>query len=125
MTTHWYSIDANLRSIDHEAVNLEGAYDIIDEYFSRLRPRYDSGEEALAATMFGFARDDGSYMQICLHGPDAIDVEYDFNLVKNPVLRFIGQRRCDERLTSRDEVRARTTLFFTQSRDQFRESLRS
>src|SRR5262249_28986619 len=125
MTTRWYSIDASLRTVDHEAIDLEEALAIIDQYFSRLRHHYDSGEEALAATMFGFARDDGSYIQICLHAPDAIDVEYDFSLVKNPLLRFIGHRRCDERLTSRDQVLCSTKLFFTQSREKFMEMVRN
>jgi hypothetical protein len=126
MTTRWYSLDANLCTVDHEQVDLEQAYAVIDQYFARLRPHYDSGEEALSATMFGFIRDDGSYIQICLHAPDTINVEYDFSLVKNQFLRFLGrQRRCDEQLSSREQVRGRTKLFFTHSREAFRDLLRN
>ncbi len=49
------------------------ADEVIDRYLARLRPHYQRGEEALAATMFGFTRLDGSYMQICVHTRDAID----------------------------------------------------
>ncbi|HYM25445.1 MAG TPA: hypothetical protein VEU08_19640 [Vicinamibacterales bacterium] len=64
-------------------------------------------------------------MQICLHAPDTIDVEYDFSLVKNPLLRlFAGRRQRDERLTSRDALRGRTKLFFTHSKEAFQDLLR-
>jgi len=76
--------------------------------------------------MFGFTRLDGSYMQICVHTPHTIDVQYDFSLVKNPQLRFLaGRRQRDERLRSRDAVRGRTRLFFTHSREAFQDLLRS
>jgi hypothetical protein len=35
---------------------------IIGGYFARLQRQYEWGEDALAATMFGFKRPDGSYM---------------------------------------------------------------
>jgi hypothetical protein len=125
MTTRWYSMDRDLQAVDHEVVGLDAAYRVIDEYFSKLRPHYDTGEEALAQTMFGFSRDDGSYMQICLHAPDVIDIEYDFSVVKNSVSRAIGRRQPQERLHARDEVRARAKAYFTESREQFRETVRS
>jgi len=126
MTIRWYSLDTDLRTVERGPVDLEGAYKIIDGYFARLRPQYQTGEEALAATMFGFTRLDGSYMQISLHTPDTIDVEYDFSLVKNALLRLVaGRRQRDERLRSRDQLRRRTRLFFTHSREAFQDLLRS
>jgi hypothetical protein len=126
MTIRWYSLDADLHTVDHEAVDLEKANAIVDRYLNEVRPHYESGEEALAATVFGFARLDDSYMQICVHSLSAIDAEYDFSLIKNPVLRLIGGRRQrDERLTSRDQLRARIKLFFTYSREAFQTLLRN
>jgi len=125
-TISWYSLGTDLRTVEHGSVDLDGAYGIIDGYLGRLRPHYQTGEEALAATMFGFTRLDGSYMQICVHTPDTIDVEYDFSLVKNPLLRFLaGRRQRDERLRSRDALRSRARLFFTHSREAFQDLLRS
>lgn len=125
MPIRWYSLDADLRTVEHGPLDLDRAYAIIDEYFGRLQPHYETGEEALSETMFGFVRADGSYMQICLHAPDTLDVEYDFSLVKNPLLRlFAGRRQRDERLTSRDALRGRTKLFFTHSKEAFQDLLR-
>src|SRR6059058_3389709 len=53
MTIRWYSLDTDLRTVERGPVDFEGAYKIIDGYFARLRPQYQTGEEALAATMFG------------------------------------------------------------------------
>ena len=125
MPIRWYALNADLQTVEHESLDLDGAYAIIDRYFARLQSHYKTGEEALAETMFGFVRTDESYMQICLHSPDAIDVEYDFSLVKNPLLRlFAGRRQRDERLTSREELRGRTRLFFSHSKEAFQDLLR-
>ena len=126
MTIRWYSLDEDLHTVDHEVVDLEKANAIIDRYLEAVRPYYETGEEALAATMFGFTRLDDSYMQICVHSLSAIDIEYDFSLINNPLLRLIGgHRQRDERLTSRDQLRARTELFFTHSREAFQTLLRN
>jgi len=126
MGISWYGLDTQLHTVDHDPVDLDRAYEIVDRYLGQLRPHYESGEEALAATTFGFRRPDGSYMQICVHAPDSIDVEHDFSLIKSPLLRLIGGRRqADEHLTSRDELRSRTRQFFTLSRVAFRQALRT
>jgi hypothetical protein len=101
MAIRWYSTDLDLRTVDHEALDLLGACAVIDRYFSQLRDHYDSGEEALAATKFGFFREDESYLEICIHARDHIDISSGLHQ--------------DERLTSRDEVHARTGLFFADS----------
>lgn len=125
MSISWYSLDRNLHTVDHESITLDQANQIIDGYFARLQPQYESGEDALAATMFGFRRPDGSYMQICIHARDMIDVEYDFSLVRNPLLRLVsGRNQRDERLTSPDRLNARTKLFFEESREDFQRRLR-
>lgn len=98
MSISWYSLDRNLHTVDHESITLDQANQIIDGYFARLQPQYESGEDALAATMFGFRRPDGSFMQICIHATDMIDIEYDFSLVLNPLLRLVsGHNQRDER----------------------------
>lgn len=126
MSIRWYSLDTHLQTIDHEAIDLDQAYEVVDRYFGQVRPHFESGENALAATMFGFVREDGSYMQICINGMDAIDIEHDFSLVRNPLLRFFaGRGQRFERVTSRDQVRARTKLFFTHTSEAFRLALRN
>jgi hypothetical protein len=126
MTIRWYSLDTDLNTVDHEVVDLKEANAIIDRYLQAVRPHYETGEEALAATMFGFIRPDDSYMQISVHSLTAFDVEYDFSLIKNPLLRLLGARRQrGERLISGDQLRARAEQFFTHSREAFQTVLRN
>ena len=125
MTITWYSLDRDLHTVDHDTISLVQANAIIDRYFASVQPHYERGEDALAATMFGFQRSDGSYMQICIHSADQIDVEYDFSLIRNPLLRLVGGRRQrDERLISAQDVKARTKLFFEHPREKFQQLLR-
>lgn len=122
----WYGLDTDLHHVDHGALDLNQAYEIVDRYLSQVRPKYEWGEEALAATVFGFCRSDGSWMEICIDALNSIDVYHDFSLIKNRWLRLVGGRRqSDEHLISRDELRGRTRQFFTLSRDAFRDALRA
>jgi hypothetical protein len=55
MTT-WYSTNRDLSAEARGVVDVEAAIGIVGRYFDDLRSHYDSGEEALAATMFGLSR---------------------------------------------------------------------
>ncbi len=125
MAIRWYSVGENLETVDHESIDTRRALEIADWYLAELRPHYESGEDALAATMFGFARDDSSYMQICAHAQDHIDVEYDFApIFKSLFQRLLShQHRHSERLNSRDALHSRIELFFTHSSESMRQQL--
>ena len=126
MATRWYSIDANLQTVDHAQLDLNQAYEVIERYFTRYRDHYEWGEEALEASVFGFIQDDGAYMEIFVISRDAIDVTYDLSPPTNALSRLIRRNRdLNERLLSRGQVRMRTKQFFTESRDAFRELVRS
>jgi hypothetical protein len=125
MSVAWYSLDRDLHTVNHESITVAQANEIIDRYFANLQPHYEWGEDALAATMFGFQRPDSSYMQICIHSIDQIDVEYDFSLIRNPLLRLVGGRnQRHERVMSPQSLKARTKLFFEHSREEFQRLLR-
>ncbi len=122
----WYSMDEELRTVDHDPVDLEQAIEIADRYLNELRPQYESGEKALAATMFGFIREDSSYMQICLHARNQIDVEYDFPPIhKNLRQRVFSHRQHthSEHLESRDHLSRRIELFFSKPSEGMRQAL--
>ncbi len=122
----WYSMDEQLRTVDHGLLDLEQALKIADRYLGALRPKYESGEKALAATLLGFTREDGSYMQVSLHAHNQIDVEYDFPPIhKNLLQRVFSHRQAthSELLESRDQLRGRIELFFSESSEDMRREL--
>jgi hypothetical protein len=70
----WYSMSRDLKPVDHEPVDLAEALSLVDRYFGQLRSTCASGEDALAATMFGFARAKGDFLELCLNGVSEISV---------------------------------------------------
>ena len=126
MAIRWYSMDEQLHTTEHEPIGLGQAIDIAARYVGEVRPHYESGEKALAATMFGFIREDSSYMQICVHSDHHIDVEYDFPpIFKNLLQRVFSHRQHthSEHLGSRDALRQRIELFFARSSEGMRKEL--
>lgn len=125
MAIRWYSVDESLKTIDHETIDSRRALEIADRYVAGLRSHYESGEDALAATMFGFARDDDSYMQICIHAHNHIDVEYDFAPIFKSFLQrlFSHPPQHSERLNSCDALRSRIELFYAHSSESMRQQL--
>jgi hypothetical protein len=62
-----YGLDRNLDIRESTPVSLEKAIEIIDARFARLRSSYDSGEEALSETTFGFSRAEDEFMELFIH----------------------------------------------------------
>ena len=121
----FYSLDEKLCLIEHEAVALDRAREIFDQYYSRLKPHYDSGETALAETMFGFSRSEDEFLELCLHKYDSISCKI---CLPPPYARgfmrfFAGALNREETLSSRDAAMERLRQFFALSRDELREVL--
>jgi len=113
----WYSIDRTLKVESHEPVDLNGAVKIIDQYLSNYKLKYDSGEDALAASMFGFSRGDNDFIEICINGLNLISVEIELPSVKsNSILNiFKNNYKYIETLDSTYELQKRTHQYFTLS----------
>jgi len=73
----WYSMSRDLKPVDHEPVDLPEALAVVDRYFGQLRSTYASGEDALASTMFGFARAKDDFLELCLNGVSEISVRVE------------------------------------------------
>src|SRR6267378_6395844 len=68
-TVSWYAMTPDLKTAERGPLDLAAAMAVIDDYLARLKPRYESGEAALAETMFGFSRGPNDVIEICLHTP--------------------------------------------------------
>src|SRR5437763_14392301 len=73
----WYSIDTDLKTNNQRAVDLDEALAIVRQYFAGIRPFYDTAEEALAATMFGFSRAEDEFIEICVDKTDQASVRIE------------------------------------------------
>lgn len=108
----WYSISQDLEVETHEPVSYDRAVEIIDGYLARGMEAYKGGEEAIAATAFGFSCSESEFIEICVNGPSefAFSAESPEETWLGKLLRGIAHR--DEVLHSREELLARVNDFF-------------
>jgi hypothetical protein len=110
----WYTMDTNLRIVEQEPVTLVRALEIVDDYFSRVQSRYESGEEAITATMFGFSRSDRDFIEICVHDTGCASCHVEGPQVSGSIWRRLFQsRNRDEEIIGRAEIIDRVTAYFT------------
>ena len=111
-----YELDRNLETQERGAVSIEQALEIIDARLACLEPTYESGEEALSETMFGFSRADDEFIELCMHTHDHVSCRIEL-----PSLSGIFE----EELESREAVARRVRGFFALAEPDFAESLKS
>ena len=80
----WYSIDENLKTKENGVVSLQEAITIVNRYFSNLKPVYETGEKALAETMFGFCRASHTFIEICIHSSSEIAFKFEMPNADTP-----------------------------------------
>lgn len=116
----WYSMTRDLTVQEHEPVALERATQIVDEYMSRASEQFESGEDAIASTMFGFSRSAQDFVEICIHNPNRISFKFeaidpDVPWFLKPWKRIFQHQ---EELKSRDSLINRVQDFFLHSSDE-------
>jgi hypothetical protein len=113
----WYSLDSNLKGVDQAPVDLARAREIAEEYYARGLQSYVSGEEAVAATMFGFSRSPSVFIEICVNGASEISYTFEYSDPAASWLRkvFGGTYRFETVLPSKSELLQRIEEFFSMS----------
>jgi hypothetical protein len=111
----WYSMNLKLKVEEHEAISLDEAIKIVDRYLARGGEKFQTAEEAIAATMFGFSRSKSEFIEICVNGPIQISYKFEVSDPEAPWYRkmFGGVFQHDEELHSREEMVQKVEEFFT------------
>jgi hypothetical protein len=123
VATH-YGLDEDLETVEHGPVDLAAALEVTRAVYGRQRSFYESGEEALADTMFGFSRAEGDFIEVCVNGLDNISVTVELPRLVGPVRLETGFR--DERTVgSLAEAEAWLERYFTLSHEELRAALRA
>ena len=118
----YYGIDASGDTVEHGRVAATRALEIINERFAALKDKYQSGEEALAATMFGFSRDANTFIEICINASNSISFKYELPLPKKLFI-FQDIYRCELKLRSKEELCSLVKMFFDSSAMVYRDYL--
>ena len=118
----WYSTNRDLSTEDRGAVDVEAAMDIVRRYFGNLKTHYDSGEEALAATMFGFSRSESDYIELCIHTTThvALRVEPPPRSSGGVFRRLLRAKAGDIKLGSQGETEQCVREYFQETPESFR-----
>ena len=105
----------------HEPIDLKRAIEIADQYLTHGKEKFDSAEEAIVATMFGFSKSKSEFIEICVNGPKQISYKFEFS---NPNASWFqklrgGTIRHDEELHSREKLIQKITDFFSYPSEYF------
>jgi hypothetical protein len=117
---NWYSVNRDQKIEEHEPVDLKRAIEIADQYLARGGEKFKDGNEALAATMFGFCKSKTGFIEICVNGPKQISYKLESFKPNNSGLQKLrkGAFQSEEELQSREQLVQKITEFFSQSRKQ-------
>lgn len=117
----WYSINENLKTKENGVVSFGEAVKIIDRYFANLKPFYETGEEALAETMFGFSRTSKTFVEICIHSLSEIAFKFEMSNSNTPwyLKIFVGIKQYEETLKSREALIGRVEKFFSNTPEDY------
>jgi hypothetical protein len=113
-------MNRNLALEEHEPVDVTQAIQIADTYFGRATEKFATGENAIAATIFGFSRSPEEFIELCINGTTQISYKFEA-LDKNIPWLFKpwkGIFQHQEDLRSRDELIQRIQDFFSYSPDE-------
>jgi hypothetical protein len=115
----WYSIDKTLAIVEHGVVRKDEAFLIIDNYYANLKPHYESGEEAIAETSFGFQKADSEFIEICYNSAN-IMFKYEISVPRKIFFVNIPKVIRKERiLHSHEELRAMVSAFYELDRHAY------
>jgi len=100
---------------EHDPIELDEALKIVDRYLARGSEKFQTVEEAIAATMFGFSRSKSEFIEICVNGPTQISYKFE---TTDPTASWIsklfkGVFRHEAELHSREELVQKGEEFFT------------
>jgi hypothetical protein len=114
-TMNWYSLDSKLKTCEHPPIDLDRAIQIASEYYDRGTKTYESAEDAIADTMFGFSRSPSAFIELCVNGPSEISYKFELTDPSASWFRkvFGGTFQFETVLKSRDEMIQRVQEFFS------------
>jgi len=122
----WYALTRDLERDPRGPLDLAQALRIVDGCASRLRPYYDSGEEALAETSLVFMRDEWDSFTICFHTLRNIAVTASSPPwpLDDRSAMLDGVFTWEKTLTALDAVKSHVTAYFTMAPNAFKRFLK-
>ena len=121
----WYSITLELATKEHGPVGLDEAVEIVERYRSLGNVKYESAEEGLTASMFGFSRSKSEFIEFCINGSRSISYKFEMSDPNASWFNklFKGVYQHEDELHSHDELVKKVEEFFTTPMEEIRRRL--
>jgi hypothetical protein len=121
----WYSMTSSLETQEHDFVSLEQALEIGRDRYSKAGRKYDKGEDAIADTMFGFFRDEKTFLELCVNGFSDVSLRFETPRTGGSWLNRLTSSTISIEKTLKDpaSMEVEITAFFSMSPEQFRKHL--
>ena len=121
---HW-GLNLDLKPVDLGYVNLTDAVEVLEERHKNQKDIYETAEQAISETLFGFGEDDeAGCLSITFHGPHPTNVEFSvtrkFDLILFP-LPWVTTYEVN--LSTFDEIRDLVDAFFNQDQISFAKTM--
>lgn len=125
-STTAYGFDSYLEVVERGTVSPVQALTELDQRLAKLRPAYETGEEAIQETTFGLTRGKDEFVELCIHAHDHVSCAAELpSLRPTGLRRFLGQAtRMELEFASRDEATALLMRFFEMPEPAFAAWLR-
>ena len=109
----WYSIDGNLSLTQRGAVTKQEAMRIIEEYSKRRAETFESGEDSLAATLFGFQKSETEFVEICFSSTDESSFTYEISIPRKILfMSFPMVTRAEKSFRRVEDVKTAVSSFY-------------
>jgi len=116
-----YSMDQKLRVIEQGPIDYKGALRVIDAYIQQHKGRWETGEEMISNTMFGFSLDKDTFIEIAVVDPGVFDVRSETSIPRSFLfLKWLDWHQREVRIHGEDELKRVVKLFFENTPEAFR-----
>ncbi len=121
----WYSTTPALKTKEEDFVSLERALEIAQTYYSKSGKKYETAEEAVADTMFGYSRSEKTFIELCINGFSDISLRFEAPRTGGSWLSRLGNATISIEKTLKDQasMESEITAFFSMSPEQFAKRL--
>ena len=120
----YYGIAVSGSTVEHGSVDSGQALKVIDERFAAMKDKYESAEEAIAATMFGFSMTADTFIEICINARDNISFKFEFPAPPK-LFFFRGVSQTTLELHSKEELASLVPMFFSAPSAAYKDYLKS
>lgn len=122
----YYSMDEDLNTVENGIVTKQQAMDIIDKYILAQDIPTETGEQAVANSMFGFSINSDTFIELALDTRDEFRIKFETPETKKlAFIKIPGLFQKEKFTQDKEELKRIAAEFFDLSHDEFKDYFKS